>query len=285
MSIAAIVLAALQVWHGSASVIQPVTAADVAPALIVRVPSASLGRDVEATVLLPSRYERSARRYPVLYLLHGEDQDHTAFATRSWFHSLAARDIIVVTPHLRDTADRSRTADPMAGLDAFVVDDLVAFVDREFRTITSPAARAVAGVSRGAGAALTLGLKHSGLFGAAGAIGGPLTGSRHRPAGEASAARFGRPASGARGEQEPGALAAAIRPEAAPLLYIACGSDDPSIDDTREFLSLLASRSIPYEYRELSPVGRGWALWDGQIMEFVDVLARRWGHDAEESQR
>ena len=80
-------------------------------------------------------------------------------------------------------------------------------------------------------------------------------------------------------------LLAAIRPEAAPLLYIACGSDDPSIDDTREFLSLLASRSIPYEYRELSPVGRGWALWDGQIMEFVDVLARRWGHDAEESQR
>ena len=48
----------------------------VAPATVVQVPSPSLNDQRAVTVLLPTGYSQSDRRYPVLYLLHGGGQDH-----------------------------------------------------------------------------------------------------------------------------------------------------------------------------------------------------------------
>ena len=123
----------------------PSPAADVSPAAVVTVPSASLGAEQFATVLLPAGYARSNRRYPVLYLLHGGGQDHTAFATRSWFRALAE------------------------------------FVDGRYRTIVSRDGRALAGVSMGAWGAMLLGLKHPQIFGAVGAFSAPFGISRQDP--------------------------------------------------------------------------------------------------------
>src|SRR5262245_582121 len=81
----------------------PPSAADVAPAVVVTVPSVSLEAEQTASILLPASYTQSNRRYPVLYLLHGGGQDHTAFATRSWFKTLASREMIVVTPGVGDS--------------------------------------------------------------------------------------------------------------------------------------------------------------------------------------
>jgi len=68
---------------------------NVAPASVVVMTSASLETKQAFTILLPANYDTSTRRYPVLYLLHGGGQDHTAFAARTWFSSLASRDMIV----------------------------------------------------------------------------------------------------------------------------------------------------------------------------------------------
>jgi poly(3-hydroxybutyrate) depolymerase len=72
---------------------------DVSPATIVTVPSVALAGDQQASVLLPAAYTDSRQRYPVLYLWHGGGQDHTAFAMRSSFRALAARELIIVTPN------------------------------------------------------------------------------------------------------------------------------------------------------------------------------------------
>jgi dipeptidyl aminopeptidase/acylaminoacyl peptidase len=102
----AVVVALLSSWPGLPVVGQaPSATNDVAPATVVRLPSASLAREQVATVLLPASYGSSRQRYPVVYLLHGGGQDHTAFATRGWFRSLASRDIIVVTPSRRAGAN------------------------------------------------------------------------------------------------------------------------------------------------------------------------------------
>ena len=76
---------------------------DVKPAIVVKVPSAALGAEQVATILLPEGYTKSRSRYPVLYLLHGGGQDHTAFAARPWFHTLLSRGLIVVTPNVGDS--------------------------------------------------------------------------------------------------------------------------------------------------------------------------------------
>jgi enterochelin esterase-like enzyme len=38
----------------------------------------------------------------------------------------------------------------------------------------------------------------------------------------------------------------------------------------------LAERKLPYEYREISPFGHSWEVWDGQLVNFIDLMLPRW---------
>jgi S-formylglutathione hydrolase FrmB len=88
--------------------------------------------------------------------------------------------------------------------------------------------------------------------------------------------RFGVPDTAERRERDPGTLAATIPLESVPMLYLACGNQDLFVTDNRGFVQRLTARKIPYEYRELSPFGHSWDLWDGQLVNFIDMLSRRW---------
>ena len=276
--------AALSSWPGLAVTAQgPLPTGDITPAIVVKVPSVSLGSEQVATILLPATYTASGRRYPVLYLLHGGGQDHTAFATRSWFRAQATRDMIVVTPSVGESWYVNSVADPTAKYEDFVVKDLVEYVDSRYRTIASREGRAVAGVSMGAWGAMLLGLKHHQLFAAVGAFSAPYGISRQDPKIDMTSRtqrRFGAPDTAERRERDPGTLVADIPLESVPGLYLACGNQDLFVADNRRFVERLTARKIPYEYRELSPFGHSWDVWDGQLVNFIDVLSKRWARGA-----
>jgi putative tributyrin esterase len=276
----ALIAAVLSAWSGLPVVGQvPRATSDIAPATVVSVPSASLGREQVATILLPASYRTSQRRYPVMYLLHGGGQDHTAFAARGWFRALSSRDMIVVTPSVGDSWYVNSVADANAKYEDFVVKDLIEYVDGRYRTVASRDGRAVAGVSMGAWGAMMLGLKHHQLFGAVGALSAPFGISRQDPKMDMTSRtqqRFGAPETPERRERDPGTLASTISVESVPLLYLACGSQDIFVADNRRFVERLTARKIPYEYRELSPFGHSWDVWDGQLVAFVDVISKRW---------
>jgi Predicted esterase len=280
MRSAGIVLAAAVLWHAqSTSPQNPPPAPDIAPAVVVTIPSASLESEQTATVLLPLAYAQSNRRYPVLYLLHGGGQDHTAFAARGWFRALASREMIVVTPGVGDSWYVNSAVDPKAKYEDFVSKDLVEFVDSHYRTVASRDGRAIAGVSMGAWGAMLLGLKHPQLFGAIGAFSAPFGISRQDPKMDMTSRtqqRFGAPETAERRERDPATLATTIPLETVPMLYLACGNQDLFVADNRGFVQRLTARKIPYEYRELSPFGHSWDLWDGQLLNFVDMLSSRW---------
>lgn len=252
---------------------------DIAPAIVVKVPSVSLGSEQVTTILLPATYAASRQRYPVLYLLHGGGQDHSAFATRSWFRAQASRDMIIVTPQVGDSWYVNSVADPTAKYEDFIVKDLVEYVDSRYRTIASRESRAVAGVSMGAWGAMLLGLKHHQLFAAVGAFSAPYGISRQDPKIDMTSRtqqRFGAPETPERRERDPSTLVADIPLESVPWLSIACGNQDLFVTDNRRFVERLTARKIPYEYRELSPFGHSWDVWDGQLVNFIDRLAKRW---------
>lgn len=252
---------------------------DVKPAIVVKVPSAALGMEQVATILLPEGYANSRLRYPVLYLLHGGGQDHTAFAARPWFAALLSRGMIVVTPNAGDSWYVNSAADPKARYEDFVVQDLVPYVDGQYRTVATRDGRALAGISMGAWGAMMLGLKHHQLFSAIGAMSGPYLISRQDPKMDMTSRtqqRFGAPDTPERRERDPVTLLAAIANESVPLLYLASGNQDIFVTDNRRFVERLTARKIPYEYRELSPFGHSWDVWDGQLAAFFDVLSQRW---------
>ena len=249
----------------------------VAPATVVQVPSQSLGVQLAVTVLLPAGYSQSDTRYRVLYLLHGGGQDHTAFAKRGWFGAQASRGIIIVTPNAGESWYVNSVVDPRARYEDFIVKDLVSYIDTNYRTIPTRQGRAVAGVSMGGWGAMLLGLKHHQLFGTVGALSAPYLISRQSPNMDMSSREqqtFGKPGSPERLERDPSTLVAAIPLASVPVLYLASGNQDIFVIDNRRFVERLTERKIPYEYREVSPRGHSWDLWDEQLVNFIEMVAR-----------
>jgi S-formylglutathione hydrolase FrmB len=258
---------------------QPQPTPDVSPATVIQVSSAALETARPVTILLPAGYAGSSGRYPVLYLLHGGGQNHTAFATRGWFRAQTSRDFIIVTPDAGDSWYVNSAADPKARYEDFIVKDLVAYVDANYRTIAAREGRAIAGISMGAWGAMMLGLKHHQLFSAVGALSAPFGISRQDPDMDMTSRtqqRFGAPGTPERLARDPATLATTIAAESIPLLYLACGSQDLFVRDNRAFVQRLAERKLPYEYREISPWGHSWEVWDTQVVAFMDVLSTRW---------
>lgn len=220
----------------------------------VRFQSAALGGEATFAILLPPDYDTSAKRYPVVYLLHGGTQNHTAFPARSWFIKDASRrDMIVVMPHTPQAYFSARFGHE-APFEQFLARDLPAYVDANYRTIADRRARAVAGISMGGYGATMLGLKQGDVFGTIGAISAAVGGA-------------------GRDEQLP-ALVTALAPERAPYFYVACGRADSLLTANQQLAMRLREHKIAAEYHEV-PGGHGWEVWDPQMQAFFDVLARQ----------
>jgi len=255
---------------------------------VVHFPSASIGDERTLLVILPLDYDTAVRRYPTLYLLHGYDADITGWARGTNLSAYAERhQLIIVTPDASRGWYVNSVSDQKAKFDDFIVKDVIGYVDAHFRTVPEPFARAIAGVSMGGFGAVFLGLKHHDSFAAIGSFSGTLAAAHEKPPAlaadapeearkalrdyEALVGKFG---SQEQRDRDPFEWAVKIPVEDVPMLFIVCGGQDGNAAPTHEFLSLLAQRRIPYEYRELSPRGHDWRIWDEEIPVFLDKLDR-----------
>ena len=234
-------------------------------------------------VLLPAEYESSTERYPVLYLLHGYGDDHTAWSYMTNLSGYAAAHrIIIAMPDAGRSFYINAAADPKARFEDFIVKDVVGFMDSGYRTIPLRRARFIAGLSMGGYGAAFLGLKHFDTFSAVGVFSGAVGFAREFPEGRHDAKMvaelepvFGPKGSPSRPERDPFVMVEKVPAAEMPLLYIACGGQDFLLNQNRAFVAMLASKKIPYEYREVSPRVHSWDFWDEQIQVFLDMIDRR----------
>ena len=276
MTRAALCLALIPVSLPSADVKVSVAGANIKT---FRMKSESLGAERDVNILLPVDYDKSTRRYPALYLLHGLGDDHTAWSFMTNLSGYAAKhQMIVVMPDVGRSWYINSAIDPRAKFEDFVVKDLPALVDSSYRTIPLPRARAVAGLSMGGYGAALIGVKHykryaafasfSGAVGLARSMGVPTDARRAE-----MDKLFGPQGSPERAANDPFALLEKMPAAEQPLIYLACGGQDFLIAQNRDFVKLLAEKKIAYEYREISPRGHTWDLWDDHIRIFMDRLA------------
>lgn len=144
----------------------------------IRVASPALGsRTQQVIVYLPPGYaSRPARRYPVLYLLHGFPGRPAAFIDTVRMgvveDTLVARHraqpMILVMPFGstgtftdKEWVNGYRAGEGWA---TFVARDLVRAIDRRYKTIPAPRARALAGLSEGGYGAINIALAHPNEF-------------------------------------------------------------------------------------------------------------------------
>ena len=212
----------------------------------LRIPSADIGQRV-FSVLLPAAYEQSETRYPVLYLLHGGGQDHTAFmARRNFARRARVVDMIVVMP----AADRGGIPPGLAArYEDFLPRELVAYVDANFRTLTTSSARAIAGLSQGGMFAVGTGLRYPDVFGIVGAFSAAAPRTEQPVPAENSTTYF----------------------------YISCGAADSLVGVSRQLVESLRRSDAAHEYHEIPGFGHSWAFWDPQIDAFFERLLSRPG--------
>jgi S-formylglutathione hydrolase len=139
-----------------------------------------LGDPIEqpVAVYLPPSYASTANRYPVVYVLPGYNTGVEAFldGTYQGFslrESLdrhiadgAIVDMIVVVVNGRNFLGGSFFANsPVTGnWEDFLVNDVVGYVDRNYRTRAVPEMRGLAGHSTGGNAALNVAMRHPDVF-------------------------------------------------------------------------------------------------------------------------
>ena len=132
----------------------------------------------EVSIYTPPSYQTDRnRRYPVVYLLHGytgTDLGYFGSTTGRQLHAIAervfasgaARDMILVMPNAMNAYGGSMYGNSVTTGDweGYVAEDLVAYMDKNYRTIPSRDARGLAGHSMGGYGTLRIGMKRPDVF-------------------------------------------------------------------------------------------------------------------------
>jgi len=131
--------------------------------------------DRDVIVFLPPSYAKSkARRYPVVYALHGY-----SIGAEQWTHeihvpqtiegaiALGAKEMIVVLPDSKTIHNGSMYSSSVTtgDFERFIAHDVVAYIDAHYRTFPNRASRGLVGHSMGGYGASRIGMKYPDVFG------------------------------------------------------------------------------------------------------------------------
>lgn len=219
-----------------------------------------------------SAVDRTGGDLPVLYLLHGLSDDHTAWTRYTSIERYAAAaGLAVVMP----AVGRSFYADERHGHRywEFVSEELPQVMGSFFRISSRPAETFVAGLSMGGYGALKLALTHPGRFGAAASLSGGLDAAAiadfpHRRE------LFERVFGGTVGPADDlFALLAAAPASDVPPLYVSCGTEDELLPFSHRFVDEARARGIEVT-ADFRPGEHEWGLWDTVIRDVIAWLPR-----------
>lgn len=245
------------------------------------------GIKISLNVILPRDYAASQRRFPVLYLLDGYGGNYMTWVTKSHITQYAARyeEMIVMPEYGATSWYVNNHANPSLRWEDFLIQDVIPYVDRHYRTIASRQGRAIAGDSMGGYGAMMLGLKHADMFAAVASLSGTLRCAEWDPVKMKDAtlsAAFGPLDNPARAAEDPFDLVKKIPPAQMPQIYFSIGEGDGQVllEDNRAFARLLAQLKISYQYREV-PGGHQWPVWERQIQRVLAFQAPVLGMEVE----
>ncbi|HEY6642828.1 MAG TPA: alpha/beta hydrolase family protein [Povalibacter sp.] len=245
--------------------------------------SAALQRRWSYVAYLPTGYDQSQRRYPVLYLLHGNAQKAYDWVSSGHIQQTADRLIasgamppaIIVIPE----AGTTWYVDRKERMETAVMQDLLPQIQRQFRALDRREGRVIAGLSMGGFGAARFALKYPEMFAAAGLL-SPAIYANEPP--EDSSARL----VGVFGAQQFDpqiwrelnytALWPAYLSRKTPVpMYINSGDDDRFYIEGAavEFYTLLRRSGQPAELRIVEG-GHEWEVWESTIGDAMTYLFR-----------
>jgi enterochelin esterase-like enzyme len=208
-------------------------------------------------IYLPPCYDEDSEvRYPVVYLLHGlsyrQDQWQRLGLVSTMNELIAVETIspfIAVMP-----LEAIFTPPQTSPFGNALVQDLIPWIDINYRTLPEKQYRAIAGVSRGAAWAVHLGFEHYELFSRVGAHSLPLF---EADGGKLTTWMYQRPV------------------DELPLFFIDIGRNDQEWKTAKDFANLLDENNIPHEWY-LFNGGHTEAYWSSHLEHYLRWYAADW---------
>ncbi len=206
--------------------------------------------------LPPCYHEQTDKRYPVLYLLHGQtftdDQWVRLGVPQSVDRMILADESVPFIVVFPDDRYWNSAYGPDFG-DRFI-GALIPYIDATYRAIPDREHRALGGLSRGGGWTAELGFKNPNLFGSLGF---------HSPAiftGDAYAV-----------EKQ----LLSIPEELRPRIWVDVGENDRELPSIREFERMLTRNAIPHEFHFFSG-DHSETYWGAHVRNYLLWYAQGW---------
>jgi enterochelin esterase-like enzyme len=232
--------------------------------------SPTIGKNRRMYVYTPYGYETSTQSYPVLYLLHGGGGDEDAWNTMgracqildNLIEKKLAVPMICVMPNGNPGQEAAKTlmlaettfdrTDPKnANLYVnSIVKDIIPFVEKNYRAISKPDSRAVAGLSMGGGHTLAVTNEYPGTF------------SYICPLSSGVSATYA----------NLDAKLQAVKKAGYKLYWIACGSEDAlAFANSKNLDAALTKNGMEHTFF-VTGGGHTWANWRIYLNTFAQLL-------------
>ncbi len=271
-----------------AVVLQPLAQNNTYPQLLeCEMQSEILGCTKKYCVYLPQGYSNENRMFPVLYLLHGLTDTHTAWRDKGNVQDIAteiirsgkAQEMIIVMPDAGTVYDGYFNCDGWRYED-FFFREFIPHIESTYRVVPDRQHRAIAGLSMGGGGTTWYAINHGEMFSTAYAM-SALMGiventwitrdpdARRRVFMESAVAN-----------NNITAIENATKEQCAEIAkvrwFIDVGDDDFLFDNNMEFIKAMRSKRIPYQLR-VREGGHTWQYWQEALYIALPFVSENFG--------
>ncbi len=221
-------------------------------------------------VYTPAGYNSSNKKYPVIYIQHGGGEDH-----RGWMQQGRTANIMdnliaagkavpaIVVSANSNLNIEGRGGRGWSGTEAFneeMINNIIPFVEANFRVKTGKKNRAMCGLSMGGGHSFYIGFRNPDVFANVGIFSSGMFGGVNGDANLDLEAEI------------PGMLS---KPKAFnrkfDVIYFSCGEQDPRVNYLRGVTEQLNNKKIDAKFSSF-PGDHEWQPWRKSLHEFAQML-------------
>lgn len=226
-------------------------------------------------IYTPPGYDQyTDTKYPVMYIQHGGGEDETGWAVQGKTDIIMdnliaagkAKPMLVVMSNGNVPSPGGQrggySREGMVGIGNELIQNIVPFVEKNYRVYTDARHRALSGLSMGGGQAFYVGLQHPEVFASVGVFSSGLFGG----IGFMANREFDAEA------QIPGLLTKAQSfNDKLDLFYISVGQQDPRIDNTKKAVETFKQHGLEVEFNSF-PGAHEWQVWRKSLHDFASRL-------------
>ena len=227
-------------------------------------------------VYTPAGYDEGKQKYPVVYIQHGGGEDHhgwmeqgrTAQIMDNLIAAGKAVPMIVVSANSNVRARNGGFGGVYSwqGMQNFrseLIDNVIPFVEKNFRVKKDRKSRAMCGLSMGGGQSFYIGLRSPEVFANVGVF---------------STGMFGGIAGAANIDLEkevPGMLSdTKTFNRQLDVFFVSCGEQDPRISYTRDIVKKMRDGGVEVKFNSY-PGDHEWQVWRKSLHEFAQYLFKK----------